>query len=671
MNSLTFDQTIAIALLLLIFLSFVNIFTLGFIIFKRKEWSTKRFILVIIGTLIFNVLIIASGAGFITKGLDNEIPRIVTTYPETETVWENYNRPLEVTFNTPVQIDKLDPSINPDLLGTWQWEEYLGIPGITKKGYFTPSETIFEGQRIVVYITGIARPGYEENHEFGYVFESASLPTITYSTPFNQSNDLPVNSDIQLFFNKENIGNADWKYTFEPEVSFAVQDISDTSVLIDIQEELLQSQEYKLTVERRAARINLATKEIIESNNYETVADMSFYTVREPLIRSFSPNGTGIKQDSSIRIRFETPMDTTIVEEKLTITPVIQGDFSWNEDLTILTITPTTVLPKETKFTFTFAEGLMNLNGGISETAVTYEFETIGEIRIKSTTPQNDEVKVRENTTIRIQFDQEVDKESAQSKFSISPGVGGTFEWENDSTMIFKPNSQLNFNTTYTVQLSEGVKSIFGIDTRSPYSFSFTVRSNQVLITIPQYFQPQSPPSFSCNVYAARMALAWKGYNVDIISLIAEMGYNDSYENGQWLGNPYEEYVGTFDGGWGYGVYWGPIQQLFTNRGIQTQLNQGWNLSGVAQSIENGAPVVIWRYNGESANFDKNWTAADGTFIVGINGQHGSVVSGFRGTSDNPTHFYLNDPWYGQFWIEASLLDYYWSRLGRVGLAVQ
>jgi uncharacterized protein YvpB len=663
-----FETTLQYVLLIFFLLLSGNLFF--FCISILKKFNKKLFIKLSAFTIIFNLIIIGIGLLTLYLSLEKNAPNIKNTYPDTEAKWDLYENPIMVEFNVPVEKNKLDPSINPNIKGTWVWEDFLGINSLTKKGYFYPEESLFNDQRIVIYITGISRPFKDENHEFGFVFDSPNLPYLTYTTPFNGDVEVPVNTHIELNFNKPNNGYAEFQYKIEPEVSFTTKEISPTKIAIYFNEELKRSQTYLLTAQVRAVRKNFNTNQIIEIGNFQEAASIAFTTKKEPLIKAFSPKGTGVQQDTEIIMRFEVPMETESVLQNLIIEPKIDYDASWNDTLEILRIKPKNLLPKDTPFKFTLKQGILSKSGGISTRDIVYEFRTVGPIIVKKIEPQDQSVGVKEDVAIKVIFDQPVEKESAQSKFSITPNVSGTFYWENDSTMLFKPTI-LSFNTTYTVRIAEGISSIYGLPNEKSFSSTFTVRSNQVVISMPQYYQPQSPPSFSCNVYAARMALAWKGFNVGIISLISEMGYNDRTDsNGNWLGNPYKEYVGTYDGSWGYGVYWGPIQKLFTNRGIQTELKEGWNLSGLAQSIEKGNPVIIWRYNGESYNQDKNWIAEDGTFVRAINGQHGAVVTGFKGTSDNPTHILLNDPWYGKIWIQASLFDYYWSRLGRVGLII-
>ena len=49
---------------------------------------------------------------------------------------------------------------------------------------------------------------------------------------------------------------------------------------------------------------------------------------------------------------------------------------------------------------------------------------------------------------------------------------------------------------------------------------------------------------------------------------------------------------------------------------------------------------------------------------------HGGVVTGFTGPVEAPTSLYLNDPWFGPFWIDVGTFDYYWSFTNRMALIV-
>lgn len=678
-----FDFYILTAILLSLLILGANTYVLYRIvkkIVKRKEYSLfgklftktwQSYLFFFLAWIIFCLGLPALLGYKIYYEVDNQTPRIDKSYPETEGVWASYKKPIEVHFTIPVSTARLRPNINPDIKGRWEWEPYFGIKELTRKGKFYPAETLFPGQRIVVYITGISRPKYSENHEHGFVFDSVKLPEVYMSEPFNNTKEVALDSQIKLTLNKNNEGLSDWSYSFNPAIEFDIEECDSKHIILKPKTELEQSRKYELTVLRKAKRIDLDTKTVLEEDNPQVVSKITFETIKEPLLRSFTPRGTGVLQDSKIRIRFMESMDRTSVEDKFKIEPEVLGNFLWEDDK-LLYFVPTEKLLKETKYKVTFLEGMRNLSGGVSKKDIFYEFETIGSVKLKESYPGDGQIKVDTSQFIRFTFDQQVDQKSAENLFSISPSVPGSFKWEGNS-LIFTPN-YLNFSTTYTAKISPGVKAILGLDSEKEFKITFTTRSNEVLISIPQYYQSQqwnAAGRFGCNLFAAKMVLAYKGYNVDIVNLVSEIGFNDQQVDGKWVGDPNKVFVGTYNASWGYGVYWNALKKVFDNRGIATEIRSNWNVSGIAAEIEAGHPVIIWRYNGESANYDSDWVAGDGTYVDAINGQHGGVVTGFRGTPQNPTQLFLNDPWYGPFWVDINTFNYWWGRLDKHALIVK
>lgn len=594
-------------------------------------------------------------------------PKIISSFPATEGFWEDYNEPIIINFNIPVDRYKLVTNMSPLMKGRWEYKPYLGISRLTEEVRFYPEESLFPEQRIVIYLTGISHIRMNESHEGGIVLQSANLPEVESTLPYNRTNQLEVNQEIKIMFDKPIEDTTEISFKMSPETEFEVENLTPLLYQIVPKRELQQSTNYVITVTRTPKRINLNTNEIVETDNPELIHRLEFTTVKEPFIKSISPKGSGIKADSNIRFRFETEMDPTSTESLISYTPEIIGTYSWQDKRTLL-YTPDAPLTKGTKYTISIAPGLKSSFGGTSEKTINQEFETIGAVRISEAKPANGLIKVNIASDISVTFDQEVDHASAESKFSISPNVAGSFKWEGNR-MIYDVGN-LGFGIKYSVTLAEGIKSIYGIDSQSPYTFSFTTRGQEVVISMPWYAQPQSPVSFTCNIVSAQMALAWKGFNTSASSLINEIGYNTSYNGTNWTGNPYKEFVGCSDGYCGYGVYWTALQKVFTNRGIKTEVKTGSNVIELAKSIENGHPVIIWRYNGTSTDMDIDWVASDGTYVDAIRGQHGGVVTGYKGTVENPTAFYINDPWFGLVWMDRNTFDYYWSRLNRSSLVI-
>ncbi len=85
--------------------------------------------------------------------------------------------------------------------------------------------------------------------------------------------------------------------------------------------------------------------------------------------------------------------------------------------------------------------------------------------RIISITPASGEKNVSVSTNVIIKFNQEMNKESVESAFSLSDKTLGYFEWSGDS-LIFTPVRKLNYGAKYTVKILGSAMSInmVGID---------------------------------------------------------------------------------------------------------------------------------------------------------------------------------------------------------------
>ncbi|RLI99161.1 MAG: hypothetical protein DRP08_07515, partial [Candidatus Aenigmatarchaeota archaeon] len=90
---------------------------------------------------------------------------------------------------------------------------------------------------------------------------------------------------------------------------------------------------------------------------------------------------------------------------------------------------------------------------------------------IIANSPTGENVSI--DTTISVTFSEAMNKTSAEGAFSISPSVSGSFSWDGNK-MIFTPDSNLAYNTTYTANISTSAKDLAGNNLESPYSWQFT-----------------------------------------------------------------------------------------------------------------------------------------------------------------------------------------------------
>lgn len=78
------------------------------------------------------------------------------------------------------------------------------------------------------------------------------------------------------------------------------------------------------------------------------------------------------------------------------------------------------------------------------------------------------------NTPVEIEFNWDMDVESVERNFSITPAVEGDITWEDSYyKMIFRPKRAFETNTVYTVKIAKGVKHPAGLEMAEDFTFSF------------------------------------------------------------------------------------------------------------------------------------------------------------------------------------------------------
>jgi parallel beta-helix repeat protein len=102
-------------------------------------------------------------------------------------------------------------------------------------------------------------------------------------------------------------------------------------------------------------------------------------------------------------------------------------------------------------------------------------------------------------TTITATFSEAMNKTSAENAFSISPSVSGSFGWD-DNKMIFTPDSNLAYETTYIATISTEAEDLAGSNLESPFSWQFTTVSEPTPLTPPiAYVATDGSGNYNCD----------------------------------------------------------------------------------------------------------------------------------------------------------------------------
>ncbi len=93
--------------------------------------------------------------------------------------------------------------------------------------------------------------------------------------------------------------------------------------------------------------------------------------------------------------------------------------------------------------------------------------------------------------TILVEFSEQMDRASVESRFSLEPAIDGQFSWSGD-TLRFRPAEPLQPGDRYTVALETGASSRSGRTTLNEFRFEFQVRQPQVVYLYPADGFPQN-----------------------------------------------------------------------------------------------------------------------------------------------------------------------------------
>lgn len=569
-------------------------------------------------------------------------PSVIHTIPESNGIMNSADESFELTFDLPIDSAKIDFNISPDIDGEWKVESVDKYLKFNRQIKFYPEESIYPGREVVIYVTGIKTPwSFGKLHEQSIEIKAPSIPDVFKTTPENLAENVTTDQKIEIEYNTPIGDFVRLDYVITPEVEFKVKNKDEYTQIVEFPEELQQDSEYKFEVYRTLRSYKIETNEDVEVGETELIRTVNFKTVTTPLVASYEPKGTSVLANSEIKIVFDQPMDKESVLNSLKITPEVKGEATWTDDKTLV-YKPETELNKETEYTVFIDKGVLSTFSGKTKDEIKLSFTTIGKVMVSSVSPLSGTYGHNPKATnIVVEFNQPVDKASAQQKFSISPAVSGTFTWDGNK-MIYNVAGKLQYSTRYNFSIASGVKTINGLDSNQAFNYTFVTRDNIFTLNVPWYKQQEG---FTCNIAATRMALAYRGVYVFEATIKSGLGIGTD-PNVDWVPN--------------YGVHWGPVSS-YIGQYRNVAVKSGWNVAELAKEVEKGNPVILFWYNRYSQPKGSYTLPSGATAWMGM---HSEVVRGFVGDSSNPTALLVNDPWRGQLTYSTSLFISTWSYIG-------
>lgn len=199
----------------------------------------------------------------------------------------------------------------------------------------------------------------------------------------------------------------------------------------------------------------------------------------------------------NVVISFSRSMDTSTVEDNISISPSINYTSTWQSNNQVLILTPYTPLEPAKHYTVTVSEESSDSTGKKLGQTYTIIFSTgldgvapsvmgiyqkVDILPFPSRYWTNMYNQADKYSPIVVDFSSDVDKTSAEEAFTITPSLNGYFNWNyiNYSgtyhyQMIFTPFDNFKLNKKYSVGVSESVKGTNGVTIKSDYTRDFYI----------------------------------------------------------------------------------------------------------------------------------------------------------------------------------------------------
>lgn len=591
------------------------------------------------------------------------VPKVIAASPTANTTLETITTPLTIQLDRPLDRAAVSVQITPSIEGELSFEDSYLQRTFVRRIVFTPRSYFQPDTTYSVAVTSLKNVLGQKAQDYSYEFRTPSLPVVTEVGPADGATGAVICDPLHVTLSQPASSLADITFQLEPAVEFSAEPSSDgKTYTIKPKECLAQSQSYTITVLRRLMLID-QNGTSIGSEEPVAISKTSFATKGAPGIASVTPQGGGVLTDTKeLTVGFTEAMEQAELSQIMSIAPSVAGSWRWQDAQTAV-YTFADKLPFDTRYTLTLAKGLKDQKGGFLADAAEFSFTTIGHVRVSGVSPYKGSGGVKADAAISVTFDQAVDHESAETRFSIVPTVTGSFTW-NDKTMIFR--GTLTKDTAYQFSIASGVRSLAGLDLAETYTSSFQTEESSKILNIPVYYQQHN---LSCELASLKMALQFKSVNVTEDHLLSLIPTRAETRGATWA-DPDLYFVGDVNGRQnttGYGVHAAPIAALARNYRSANVIS-GWTVQQLAETLSNDNPVVIWGTAGTAKK--DSWTTPEGRTVSTWVGEHARTAIGFTGTVQNPTSFYINDPIFGRLKWTPAQLKANWGTFGNMGVEV-
>ena len=412
----------------------------------------------------------------VKAGSRSVIPDItLASYPEPVVLTRPYDGQVRVSPGTDILIRFDSPmdhasvqdafSIEPPVAGFFQW--YIG--GDIEDFVFGPNLPLLlnETYTVTVDTTALRSDGAAIESPVKVVFVTEPL-TVTYLAPSSGQVDIPMREVIIVEFNScMDRALTEAAFSVDPPVDGTLYWYSGGAGFYFVPVRPMAGE--KTYTVRVGAGARSCNGEFL-AEPYES----SFRT--EPVsVEIWPESGSDIHPSYvSIQLTFNTDMDRASVEESFSMEPEVSGSFEWRGDDAV-DFHRGQNLMTGADYTVMITTGAKDRYGTSLGRTCSSWYRT-WPLEIDLYLPRDGESYVSRESSVRVDFNTTMNKQSLESAFSITPDHPGHLEWMDDNWFYFRPEASYLPETWYTVRVDTTAADLGGGKLPMPLEFKFKTR---------------------------------------------------------------------------------------------------------------------------------------------------------------------------------------------------
>ncbi|MBI4225862.1 Ig-like domain-containing protein [Candidatus Roizmanbacteria bacterium] len=321
--------------------------------------------------------------------------------------------------------------------------------------------------------------------KFGPLF---TPPRIITTFPGNMSSEAPLDSKIEIIFNKGVIKSlAERSLDIKPNISGNFSWEGNQKLVFTPKNNLGRASSYKISF-----------RGVVLSNFFVPLIGnktITFETLGNPKVVLASPQNEALEDFTPITVVFDRPMialttatNSAIKKPAFSLNPEIEGEGRWL-GTTAYQYRPSEPFKKATTYSVSLPE-LQSQDGGKLQNVYRWEFSS-ERPHVEAVSPLQNEQFASPTASVSAIFNQNVNESSIIEKFHLLDASGNRVPGRvalNGRIFGFYPSSSLLREKSYRVQLDQGVQSADGPNgMETGYTWSFTVAPKpQVVSSTPK-----------------------------------------------------------------------------------------------------------------------------------------------------------------------------------------